>query len=131
MVADGVWSWSWRFVLVISVLYVPAIVVKLRNPEMWGHLFSSWGYPFWGAVVVSWIELVGLAALWIPALAPVASAVLTVFLVGATGTWLIHGPRIAAAYPGTILVLVAFLVWSQQARMRRDSQAGHPQRLST
>jgi hypothetical protein len=58
---------QWRSVvivairLVITLLFVPAILVKLRNP----------------------------------------------------GTWLIHGPRIAAAYPGTIFVLVGVLTWLQ------------------
>lgn len=30
-------------------------------------------------------------------------------LSGATATWLIHGHRVAATYPGTILVLVLIL----------------------
>jgi hypothetical protein len=34
---------------------------------------------------------------------------------GATGTWLIHGPKSTAAYLGTILALVASLAWLQHA----------------
>ena len=126
----------WRSVLivalrlVITLLFVPAILVKLRNPGAWAHLFTTWGYPPWGPLVISIIEIIGLAALWIPALATSASAALMVTTAGATGTWLIHGPRSTAAYPGTILVLVAWLAWLQQAAVKRDSHTEHPTPLS-
>jgi len=41
---------QWRSVLivplrfVITLLFVPAILVKLRNPGAWAHLFTTWGY---------------------------------------------------------------------------------------
>ena len=112
----------WRSVLivalrlVITVLFVPAILVKLRNPAAWAHQFTVWGYPSWGALAVSTIEIAGLAALWMPALATPASAALMVTTAGATGTWLVHGPRSTAAYPATILVLVALLAWLKRQR---------------
>ena len=115
--------------LVITLLFVPAILVKLRNPGAWAHLFTTWGYPSWGPLVISTIEIIGLAALWIPALATSASVALMVTTAGATGTWLIHGPRSTAAYPGTILVLLASLAWLQQATVRRASHTEHPEPL--
>ena len=124
---------QWRSVLivalrlVITLLFVPAILVKLRNPGAWAHLFTTWGYPPWGPLVISTIEIVGLAALWIPALATSASAALMITTAGATATWLIHGPRSTAAYPGTILVLVAALAWLQQTTVRRDSHTEPPE----
>jgi uncharacterized membrane protein YphA (DoxX/SURF4 family) len=113
--------------LVITLFFVPAILVKVRNPGAWAHLFTSWGYPSWGPLVISTIEIIGLAALWIPVLATWASAALMITTAGATGTWLIHGPRNTAAYPGTILVLVASLAWLQQATVRRDSHTEPPE----
>ena len=113
--------------LVITSLFVPAILVKLRNPGAWAHLFTTWGYPPWGPLVISTIEIIGLAALWIPALATSASAALMITTAGATGTWLIHGPRSTAAYPGTILMLVAALAWLQQTTVRRDSHTEPPE----
>ena len=127
---------QWRSVLivalrlVITLLFVPAILVKLRNPGAWARLFTTWGYPPWGPLVISTIEIIGLAALWIPAFAASASAALMVTTAGATGTWLIHGPRSTAAYPGTILVLVASLAWLQQTTVRRDSNTEQPEPLS-
>ena len=112
--------------LVITLFFVPAILVKLRNPGAWAHLFTTWGYPSWGPLVISTIEIIGLAALWIPALATSAIAALMITTAGATGTWLIHGPRSTAAYPGTILVLLAALSWLQQTTVRRDSHNEPP-----
>ena len=110
--------------LVITLLFVPAILVKLRDPGAWAHLFTTWGYPSWGPPVISSIELLGLAALWIPALARSAIAALMITTAGATGTWLIHGPRSTAAYPGTILLLLASLAWLEHATGRRHSHSG-------
>ena len=107
--------------LVITLLFVPAIVDRLTSDE-WVRLFDVWGYPPWAAVVISMIDLVGLAVLWVPALAGVACVVLMVILAGATGTWLIYGPKPVAAYPGTILVLMAWLARLERAGTVRDGE---------
>ena len=105
--------------LIITFLFVPAIGAKLRHPHEWALLFTRWGYPAWGAIAVSSAEIAGLVALWIPALAVAATGVLMITLAGATGTWLIHGPRETAAYPGTILLLVVSLA-ALEALVRRS-----------
>ena len=76
---------QWRSVVVVALRLVitpcclfPAILVKLRNPGAWAHLFATWGYPSWGPLVISTIEIIALAALWIPALATSASAALMI-----------------------------------------------------
>ncbi|HEX7018936.1 MAG TPA: hypothetical protein VF159_02930 [Gemmatimonadaceae bacterium] len=89
-------------------------------------LFTSWGYPSWGPIAVSVAEIVGLVSLWSPRLALPATGVLAFTLTGAVGTWLIHGPRATAAYPGTILLLVGVLAWLE-VLARRPS----PARLGT
>jgi len=117
--------WRWVLVvalrLVITLLFLPAILAKLLHPAEWAHVFTTWGYPAWGAAAVSTVEILALITLWIPPLAMAAMAVMMVTLSGATGTWLIHGPRGTAAYPGMILLLVAVLAWLQ-ASMRRGSR---------
>src|SRR5258705_11165425 len=124
---------QWRSVLivalrlVVTLLFVPAILVKLINPGAAARMFTTWGYPPWGALVISIIEIIGLAALWIPSVATLASAALMITTAGATGTWLIHGPRIAAAYPGTILGLLGVLARLQQPKATRDLRATHPE----
>jgi hypothetical protein len=112
--------------VVITLLFIPAILDKLMDPGEYGRLFTGWGYPAWGPLVVSAVEILGLLALWVRRLAPMAIAVLTLTLVGATATWLIHGPRATAAYPGTILALVCALAWFDRTRRRRLTREQEP-----
>src|SRR5262245_18072971 len=128
---------QWRSVVIVALrllinfLFYAAIAPKFRNPGMWTHYFTTWGYPAWGPPVVSTIEIIGLVALWIPAVALWGSAVLMITTAGATGTWLMNGPRIVAAFPGLVLVLVGMLAWlQQQARVRRDAHARRPEPLA-
>jgi hypothetical protein len=116
--------------LTITVLFAPAILDKLIDPDEYGRLFTTWGYPAWGPLVISIIEIIGLVALWIPPLSTSAVVTLMATAAGATGTWVIHGPRSTAAYPGTILLLVASLAWLQHAAMKRNSHTEHPETLS-
>ncbi len=122
-------SLRWRRSLIvilriaITVLFIPALLAKLRHPHEWAELFASWGYPSWGAIAVSCAEIVSLALLWSPRLASIGIGVLAITLTGATGTWLIRGPRSTAAYPGTILALLVSLA-CLQALARRESGSG-------
>lgn len=110
---------------VITLLFVPAMVAKLGQPAAWGRLFVTWGYPAWGAAAVSLVEIAGLIALWIPAVVPVALVALMCTLSGATATWLIHGHRLAATYPGTILVLVLILAGVEVVERRTTTTASN------
>jgi uncharacterized membrane protein YphA (DoxX/SURF4 family) len=125
---------QWRSIialrLIIALLFAPAILDKLIDPDEYGRLFTIWGYPPWGPLVISIIEIIGLVALWIPTLSTAATVALMVTTAGAAGTWLIHGPKSTSAYPGTILVLVASLAWYQHAVTRHNSHTEHPETLS-
>ena len=116
--------------LIIALLFAPAILDKLIDPDEYGRLFTTWGYPAWGPLVISMIEITGLVALWIPALSTSAIVTLMVTTAGATGTWLIYGPKSTAAYPGTIFVLVASLALLQHAVAKRHSHTEPPETLS-
>jgi len=41
-----------------------------------------------------------------------------------------NGPRIVAAFPGTLLALVGIAAWLQRAGVRRETHLGHPEPLS-
>jgi hypothetical protein len=97
--------------LVIALGFAAPIASKLAARERWAHQFVLWGYPAWGADATTGLEIAGLIALWIPTLAKAAIAILTVILIGAACTWLIHGPGILAVVPGTVLAFVAGLAW--------------------
>jgi hypothetical protein len=104
--------------LIITLLFAPPVLSKLLQQGRWAHQFVLWGYPAWGALATSVVEILGLIALWIPGLVRVAIGVLAVVLVGAASTWLIHGPRTVAAFPGIILLFIGGLAWLEIARRR-------------
>jgi hypothetical protein len=112
--------------LVITLLFIPAILDRLMDPGEYARLFTSWGYPAWGPIVICIAEILALLALWVRGLASMALAVLMLTLSGATATWLIHGPRATAAYPGTILALVCALAWFDGTRRRRVTREQEP-----
>src|SRR5579862_4980542 len=107
------WRWLLTVVLrlVIAMGFALPIASKLGSRERWAQQFVRWGYPAWGADATTGLELAGLIALWIPALAKPGMAMLMVMLVGAAGTWLVHGPVFEAVVPGTLLALVMGLAW--------------------
>jgi|SRR5579864_1305837 len=114
--------WRWLLTLTLRLLitlgFAVAIVSKVSQRTQWADHFVRWGYPAWGADATSVIEIVGVIALWVPALAKAGTAILMVVLIGAAGTWLIHGPRLAAIVPGTLLVMLACLAWFESAVKR-------------
>jgi uncharacterized membrane protein YphA (DoxX/SURF4 family) len=117
-------SVRWRLVLsvalrlTVTLFFVPPVLSKLLEPGKWAHQFDLWGYPAWGAIATTVVEILGLIALWIPSFARVAIAVLAVILLGAAGTWLLHGPRSTAAFPGIILTVLAGLAWLEATAQR-------------
>jgi hypothetical protein len=117
-------SVRWRLVfgvalrLTVTLFFVPPVLSKLLEPGKWAHQFVLWGYPAWGAVATTVVEILGLIALWIPSFARVAIAVLAVILLGAAGTWLLHGPRSTAAFPGIILTVLGGLAWLEATAKR-------------
>jgi uncharacterized membrane protein YphA (DoxX/SURF4 family) len=113
--------WVVALRLIVTLLFVPPVLSKLLEPSKWAHQFVVWGYPAWGALTTTVVEILGLIALWIPRFARIAIAVLVVVLVGAAYTWLRHGPSSTAAFPGIILMFVAFLAWLE-ATSRRASR---------
>jgi hypothetical protein len=120
-------SVRWRLVLgvafrlMVTLSFVPPVLSKVLAPAKWAHQFVLWGYPAWGAVGTTVVEVVGLIALWIPRFARVAIGVLAVVLVGAACTWLIHGPSATAAFPGIILLFLAGLAGLEMT-VRRPSR---------
>jgi hypothetical protein len=98
--------------VLVTVAFVPFIVFKLTSHQLWVERFTSWGYPGWGVLVISALEIVGLAGLWVPAARRYSFAVLVVVLMGAAATWLIHGPPQGALPAIGLLVLVSLLGWT-------------------
>ena len=48
--------------LIVTLLFVPPVLSKLQEPGKWAHQFAQWGYPAWGAVATTVVEIAGLIA---------------------------------------------------------------------
>ena len=87
----------------------------------WQELFAGWGYPPGFSTVVGVVELIGVAALTVPALASWAALLLGVVMVGALSTVLTHpGPM------GPIAPLVHLLLLGIIGSARWNRRLGHP-----
>lgn len=104
--------------LIIVLVFAAAILSKFASRARWAHQFVLWGYPAWGVDATSGLEIAGLIALWIPALARFAIAALMLVLVGAVFTWLRNGPGITAVVPGALFALLVCLAWLESLERR-------------
>src|SRR5262245_38675724 len=83
--------------VLVTLAFVPFLANRMQRYGRWVDRFEAWGYPGWGVLLVTAIEALCLAALWIPDAKKYAIGVLATVLVGAAGTWLVHGPPQGAA----------------------------------
>ena len=88
---------------------LPFILNKIQRQEMWADRFAAWGYPRWGALATTIVEVAAVMGLWIPGATKYAIGALTIVLLGACYTWLVNGPAATAGIPFAVLVLVAML----------------------
>ena len=88
----------------------------------WIARFNRWGYPHDFYLVVGVAELAGAALLLIPKLSKFGAGLLSVIMVGAAGTHLLHHePQVA-----TTLILLAPLGTVFCLRLSRKLQASVP-----
>ena len=109
---------AWILSALGALLLIAAGLPKILGQGGWTARFDRWGYPAGFVVVIGVVEVVGALMLLIPRLAALGAAILTVVMLGATGTHLVHGetPRIAVT-----LVLAAVFVtiaWLRRPRRR-------------
>jgi putative oxidoreductase len=96
----------------LTVGFLPAGLTKFLNQTGWVDRFATWGYGAWFVPVVGVLELVGLAALWIPPLTRYAVALLSILMLGAAYTHLTHPPQEAVLRPVLFLLVLGLLYWS-------------------
>jgi putative oxidoreductase len=104
------------------LLFAVQGVVKLMGSPNWIARFTRWGYPHDFYLVVGAAELAGAALLLIPKLSKFGAVLLSVIMIGATGTHLFHHePQVA-----TTLILLALLGTLFFLRLNRKFQASVP-----
>jgi uncharacterized membrane protein YphA (DoxX/SURF4 family) len=110
----------WILSILTALLLLAAGLPKILGQGGWAARFDRWGYPAGFVVVIGVVEVVGALMLLIPRVATVGAAILSVVMLGAAGTHLVHGetPRIAVA-------LVLFAAFVAIAWLRRPAR-GRP-----
>jgi putative oxidoreductase len=93
---------GWALLLLrvaLAAFFVFAAARNLAGDEQMATDFARWGYPAWFRASVAVLQVVGGVLLLLPASAPWGAAVLSVVLVGAVGTHLVHDPPASALAP--------------------------------
>ena len=96
---------SWTLQILLALLFAIQGFVKLTGSPNWVARFDRWGYPHHFYLVVGAAELAGAGLLLIPKSAKLGTLLLSVVMIGAAGTHLLHHePHVV-----TTLVLLALL----------------------
>ena len=101
----------WILTVVLGVVFVTTGIAKLIGAEPIALQAAAMrSFPAWIRVVVGVVEVVGAIALFIPAVASVAAALLAFLMLPAILTqWMSHEPGVLV--PVVMLVLLLILAW--------------------
>lgn len=100
---------------------------KFIEPDKWIDKFANWGYPAWFVFVAGSMELAGAIGLLIPVLRGPVGIGLTMFMIGAVGTHVVHNEIGMIFVAGAILIGSAFVGWYRLPEtlrfLRRDEDS--------
>ncbi len=113
----------WTLAALVAVFFAAGALTKVTgSPEML-DAFQAWGYPAWFAYLVGATELLGATLLMIPhrnvkgaSLRFHGALLLTVILLGAIGTHIVHAEYLEALVPLALLVPVLSLAATAKPR---------------
>ena len=76
----------------LTVAFLGAGGMKLADPEQAAENFAHFGYPAAFAMFIGLCEVAGAIGIWLPRLAGLAAAGLSIIMLGAIGSHLMHDP---------------------------------------
>lgn len=89
---------------------------KLAGQQMHVENFARWGYPTWFMYLTGLIEVVGAVLLWPQRTRLIGALLLVATMLGAILTHLVNGEAAFIAMPVVLLLLAAFVAWSNRPR---------------
>lgn len=114
----------WVLLGLASLVFVASGAAKLAGSARMVEGFQAWGYPVGFMYAVGVVEVLGAVLLWMPgrrvldaSLRFWGASALSVIMLGAVGTHLMHGEYAALALPAALLGLVLWL--SRSSRPER------------
>ncbi|HEY0604407.1 MAG TPA: DoxX family protein [Herpetosiphonaceae bacterium] len=87
---------------------------KLAGAQMNVDNFTRWGYPIWFMYLTGLIEVVGAVLLWPQRTRLIGALLLVATMLGAIATHLVNNELAFAAMPVVLLLLAAFVAWSNR-----------------
>jgi putative oxidoreductase len=86
----------------------------------WARMFREWGYPDGFYLVIGAVELACGIGLLIPSVASYCALMLSVVMVGAAATHVVHGDRngVGELVFAALLVVIALIRWRDRIRAR-------------
>lgn len=113
----------WALAGVLALAFAASGIGKLAGSENVVEGFEGWGYPLWSMYVVGVAEILGAALILVPGRKALGASlrfwgtmVLSVVMVGATGTHLVHTEYPMVALTLALLGLLAYLAKTARAR---------------
>ena len=111
----------WALQVLLGALFVLVGTLKFGDPT-WQRNFARWGYPDGFYMVVGVLEALGGLLLLVPRLASYSAAMLSIIMIGASLTHLVHGESRRVAPPLIYLALLAIVgVARRRAALRPAS----------
>lgn len=89
---------------------------KLAGQQMHVENFARWGYPTWFMYLTGLIEVVGAVLLWPQRTRLIGALLLVATMLGAILTHLVNGEAAFITMPVVLLLLAAFVAWSNRPR---------------
>lgn len=89
---------------------------KLAGQQMHVEGFIRWGYPIWFMYLTGLIEVVAAALLWPQRTRLIGALLLVGTMLGAIATHVVNGEAAAAGAPAVLLLMAAFVAWSNRPR---------------
>lgn len=96
----------WILSILLTAMFLFAGVPKLMNLGQTKTMFVAYGYPGWFAILIGVSEALGAVGLLVPRLAALAAAGLSIIMVGAFLTHVLHHEYQHSLVPLVLLVLL-------------------------
>ena len=114
----------WVVSILLATMFLFVGGGKLLRPDQAKPMFVHYGYAAWFATFIGTCEVLGAIGLLIPRLAGLASAGLTIIMVGAAYTHVSHQEYRNAITPLVLLVLLIVVAYVRFGQRRNSRAAG-------
>jgi putative oxidoreductase len=108
----------WAISVLLALFFAMMGLPKVLGLGGWAGRFAAWGYPPWFVILVGAGEIAGAVMLLIPPLATPGAAGLSVIMLGAVATHLLHSESARVVVPVALLAFLMLVASGRRSRFR-------------